>query len=226
MPAYRHVIWDWNGTLLDDIDVVVGAMGALLARRSLPPLTLERYREVFDFPVSVYYEAVGLDLAREPFAVLAEEWIAEFTKRWPSARLRETASDVLASLSAAGLTQSVLSAAERTLLADQARHFAIDHHFDALVGIDDHHAVSKVEHGRRWLADLDLPRHQVLLVGDTTHDVEVGHALGIDVVLVEGGHQSRGRLEATGERVLSGLGDVLDFVHSPARAKSGEGAGG
>lgn len=212
MPRYRHVTWDWNGTLLDDIDVVVGAMGALLARRSLPALTLERYREVFDFPVSVYYEAVGLDLAAEPFEALAAEWIAEFTARWPSARLRETTTEVLGSLAAAGFTQSVLSAAQRTLLVDQARHFAIDHHFDALVGIDDHHAVSKVEHGRRWLAELDVPRHQVLLVGDTTHDVEVAHDLGIDVVLVEGGHQSRRRLEATGERVLSGPGDVLGVV--------------
>jgi phosphoglycolate phosphatase-like HAD superfamily hydrolase len=45
----------------------------------------------------------------------------------------------------------------------------------------------------------------VLLVGDTAHDAEVARELGVDVVLVAGGHQSRKRLEATGELVVDGI---------------------
>lgn len=216
MTSYRHVIWDWNGTLVDDIDCVVGAMGALLERRSLPPLTHERYRDVFDFPVRVYYEAVGLDLAGESFDALAEEWVAEFLERWPAAGLRTGAREVLAHIEAAGISQSVLSAAENALLAEQAEHFGLSGRFSALVGIDDHHAESKVEHGRRWLEALPIAPADVLLVGDTTHDVEVARALGVDVVLIEGGHQSRRRLEATGTPVVEDLAAVL--AHLGARA--------
>jgi phosphoglycolate phosphatase len=85
----------------------------------------------------------------------------------------------------------------------------VDHHFVRLVGIDDHHAVTKLEHGRRWLEELAVPPRDVLLVGDTTHDADVAAALGIDVVLVDGGHQSRERLLSTGARVVPSLDAVL-----------------
>ena len=205
MTGYRHIIWDWNGTLVDDVDCVVGTMSAMLARRALPALTLDRYRDVFEFPVRVYYEAVGLDLSAERFEDLAAEWMAGFLERWPVARLRAGAIDVLSGIHAAGVTQSVLSAAENGQLMEQANAFGVAAHFTALVGIDNHHAEGKLEHGRRWLANLALPRDRVLLVGDTTHDVEVGAALGVDVVLVEGGHQSRSRLEATGVPIVGSL---------------------
>ena len=205
-------MWDWNGTLVDDLEIVVAGMSAILARRSLPTLTLDRYREVFDFPVQRYYEAVGLDVAGETFETLAAEWIAENVVRWPGAELRASASQVLAAVSEAGFVQSILSATENATLASQAAQFGVAGHFVRLVGIDNHHAVSKLEHGRRWLAELGVPVGAVLLVGDTTHDVEVATALGIDVVLIEGGHQSRARLAATGAPVLPSLEAVLELA--------------
>jgi phosphoglycolate phosphatase len=217
MHTYRHIIWDWNGTLVDDIDCVVGTMAAMLARRSLPPLTLERYREVFEFPVRIYYEAVGLDLTAEPFESLAAEWMAGFLERWPAAVLRTGALDTLERVRSAGITQSVLSAAERSQLEEQTAHFGVAGHFTALVGIDNHHAEGKIGHGLRWLEESALAPEQVLLVGDTTHDVEVGAALGCDVVLVAGGHQSRRRLEATGAPVVDSLAAV---VHAATGART------
>ena len=54
------IIWDWNGTLLDDVDLCVEAINMLLARESLPLLTgKEEYQRVFQFPIRAYYEAVG-----------------------------------------------------------------------------------------------------------------------------------------------------------------------
>ena len=48
LTAHRHLIWDWNGTLLDDLDLSVDVMNTLLARRGLPHgrlhKTLERVR--------------------------------------------------------------------------------------------------------------------------------------------------------------------------------------
>ncbi|HEX6032005.1 MAG TPA: HAD hydrolase-like protein [Tepidiformaceae bacterium] len=207
--GYRHIIWDWNGTVLDDVDVVVDVMNVLLERRSMPALTTERYLEVFDFPVRVYYEAVGFDLEREPFAMLAAEWIETFQGRWRTGRIRDGAPGVIRSLGARGVGCSVLSAAEQNLLLEQAGHFEVRELFDGLVGIDDHHAESKVEHGLRWIEGLDVRRDQVLLVGDTNHDVEVAAALGVDVVLVEGGHQSAARLRRSGARVVGSFGELL-----------------
>ena len=207
-----HIIWDWNGTLLDDTGIVVASMNVLLQRRALPLLDPVRYREIFDFPVQAYYEAAGFDLAREPFAVLAEEWIAEFEARWPAASVHADALVAIEALTGHGLTHSILSAAEQQLLLRQVRHFGIEAHFSDIIGIDDHHAVSKVDHGRRWLERTTLGLDNVLLVGDTAHDVEVARSLGIAVVLIADGHQSRPRLLATGAPVLNSAAALPGFV--------------
>ena len=67
------VIWDWNGTLLDDMDVCLGIMDRILARRGLAPIgSLDRYREIFTFPVKEYYVLSGLDLDGEDYVDLAD----------------------------------------------------------------------------------------------------------------------------------------------------------
>lgn len=209
MAGYRHVLWDWNGTLLDDVEVVVGVMNLLLAPRGLAPLTPERYREVFDFPVRTYYEAIGFDFAAEPFEALTVEWVDRFGAHWRSARLRAGATAALDQIESQGIGSSILSAAEHELLCEQAAYFGVAGRFQRMMGIADHHAESKLEQGRTWLRELGDSPQSVLLVGDTTHDVEVAHALGCDVVLVADGHQSRARLAATGVPVVESLGDVL-----------------
>lgn len=207
---YRHVVWDWNGTLLNDVGIVVDVMNGLLTKRDLPLLDDLRYRELFCFPVRDYYEAVGLDLRRESFADLAAEWVTGFEGRWREATLHDHAVSVIEGLTSAGVTHSVLSAAERTLLREQAEHFDVLGHFLELVGIDDHHAESKVEAGRSWLATQGFAGPEVLLVGDTDHDFEVGMAIGVDVVLIDDGHQSRTRLERCGVPVFDSIAELVD----------------
>ncbi len=206
---YRHIVWDWNGTLLDDVDIVVDVMNGLLSRRRLPLLDNVQYRELFCFPVRDYYSAVGLNLEVEPFPSLAEEWVAGFEGRWREARLHAEAKSVIGTLAAGGITHSVLSAGERTLVREQAEFFGVAHLFADLVGVADHHARGKVGAGQSWLATQPFSGREVLLVGDTDHDWEVGVALGVDVVLIDDGHQSRARLERCGVPVFDSLVDLL-----------------
>lgn len=212
MKPYRHVIWDWNGTLFDDLPVVVDVMNGLLEARDLPALTFERYREIFDFPVRNYYAAAGFDLGAEPFEVLAAEWIAAYRERWQEGSLRQGAKEVMLSLASGEVGQTVLSAAERGLLLEQAAHFGVIEHCAELVGIDDHHAESKVDHGRRWLEGAGIDPAMTVLVGDTTHDFEVGLEIGVDVILFGDGHQARERLAACGAPVIDSLAELVGLV--------------
>jgi len=65
-----HIFWDWNGTLLDDTQASVNALNVLLARRGLPPVSLEDYRATFAFPVRPYYAKVGIRLEDEDWTRL------------------------------------------------------------------------------------------------------------------------------------------------------------
>lgn len=206
---YEHIIWDWNGTLFDDIELVVDVANLMLERRSLPAIDHERYREIFGFPVRGYYERIGFDLEREPFEVLAVEFIAEYQARWRDHELRADARPVADAFHARGATQSVLSASEQELLNAMTSHFAIDERMTALVGIDDHHAASKLDHGLVHIEALPTSKDRVLLVGDTEHDFEVATAMGVACALIEDGHAPRERLEATGAATYGSLTALL-----------------
>ena len=210
ITQYQHIIWDWNGTLLDDVDACVGVINDMLARRNMEPLSKERYRELLGFPVVDFYRRIGFDFAQEPYEAIADEYIAGYDHCWQQCRLHTGARDVLAAIGRAGMTQSVLSAYQQKRLAKAVEFFGLGRWFIRLVGLNDYYAHSKTENGIRWIEELGRPGSRVLLIGDTLHDYEVAQAMGVDCVLMSCGHNDRNRLSACGAELLDGLNQLLD----------------
>jgi phosphoglycolate phosphatase len=211
--AIRHVLWDWNGTLLDDLDVCVRILNVLCERRGMRCVSREEYLEKFTFPVVDYYRAVGFDFEKEPFEVPAQEWIALYGRHvYEETRVHPGAREVLAALRERGIGQSILSAHHKHPLEEAVRRYRLDEFFDDILGIDNHYAESKVKIGREWLESTSHRPKEVLLVGDTLHDHEVAEAMGIGCVLVANGHQNRRRLVGAGVPVLDDIADVPAFV--------------
>ncbi|MFQ6615913.1 MAG: HAD family hydrolase [Fidelibacterota bacterium] len=216
---YGHIIWDWNGTLLNDAWLCVDVMNGVLARRGMSPLTLERYQEVFGFPVIEYYRRLGFDFDAEPFEVSGTEFIVEYEKRRHEAGLRPGARETLQAIHELGIPQSLLSAYEQGTLDELTESLGVKNFFRAIVGLDNHYAHSKVEAAWRLLGKIgqDSPRRPsrgngLLLVGDTEHDQEVGTAIGAECVLVPGEHQSVARLQRLGVPVLDSVNEVVSLV--------------
>ena len=206
LNKYRHLIWDWNGTLLDDAWLCREIMNQQLRRRDLPVLSVERYEEIFDFPVEKYYQAVGFDWSRESFQEAGTEFIVEYEQRKRECRLQPGGKDLLANLAASGWSQAVLSAYAHQSLEEFLGHFGVRQHFRSVAGSRDHYAAGKVGHGLKMLEELHVSPRETLLIGDTTHDAEVARAMGVDCVLVPCGHNSRIRLEGCGVPVVENLG--------------------
>jgi len=205
---YRHIIWDWNGTLFDDAWLCIEIINDLLAQRSLPVVERASYEEQFTFPVKDYYRAVGFDFARIPFEQLAAEFTAQYDRRRFECRLQPGARQVLDALAARGCRQSILSAYEQSRLEEMVAFMGLQEVFTRLVGLNDYYSTSKLDLGRSFLAELDAPGEAVL-IGDSLHDAEVADAMGITCMLIPGGHFSRVRLRANGNRVLDSLHEVL-----------------
>ena len=72
---YKTIIWDWNGTLLNDLDLSVDSVNILLKERNLPTLTVEKYKDIFGFPVIDYYVKAGFDFEKEPFEIPAKQYV-------------------------------------------------------------------------------------------------------------------------------------------------------
>ncbi len=211
---YEHLIWDWNGTLMDDAWLCVEVINAIRADRHMPPITIPEYRQQFDFPVIAYYRRIGFDLDKESFHDLSLEYITEYDRRRTECALQAHCRATLSQLKAAGVTQSILSAYRQQTLEEIILHYELSPYFARLVGQANIYGESKVEMGKQWVARLPDSPEQILLVGDTVHDFEVAQATGIDSILVSHGHHERDRLEACGVPVLDSLRDVPGFLAS------------
>ena len=204
----EYLVWDWNGTLLDDVPACIRVMDGMLERRGLPPRSPERYRELFTFPVSEYYLAAGLDFSQEPFEDLAGEYIAEYNRLARSCPLFPGTEEVLAQMEALGVSQVIASASQQETLREQVEQRGIEGRFQALLGIGDIYGGGKEGVARRYFQEREAPADSILFAGDTVHDFEVARDLGCACVLIAAGHQSREKLEATGAPVLNGIREL------------------
>lgn len=205
---FSTIIWDWNGTLLDDLHLSVRIINQLLAKRALPALSTERYREVFTFPVKDYYRRIGFDFESEPFEIPAREFIDIYNRDVPDCGLQNGATDVLQILQSKNVRQLILSAMEQEPLIENVKQNDIFPFFEMIRGLDNHYAASKIDNGKQLLEDVAVSPEKVLLIGDTIHDFEVAEAIGCHCLLVANGHQSHERLSETGCEVLDSLSEI------------------
>ena len=210
------IIWDWNGTILDDAGVCKTIANIMLEERGIPTLPdMDAYRAVFGFPIKAYYEKMGYRFGPgdEPYEHVADEFIIWYDKLYRTSVLRPGIEDFLDKLKAEGYRQVLLSATRLDQLLDQVAAFgAVGDRFEQKLGLTDHYAFSKAALARDFIEREGIPRERTLFIGDTDHDFEVSSAIGCPCVLLEGGHQSRARLLKMGVPVLRDLSELGDYL--------------
>jgi len=205
----QSIIWDWNGTLLNDMELCVSSINSLLEKRHLKKLDTKVYKEVFSFPVKDYYEAIGFDFSREDFAIPAQEFIDLYNNGVAGCELHEEAIKVLNHFKSVGKRQFVLSAMKQDMLITTLKHQNIYSYFEGVFGLDDHYAVSKIDRGKMMISKLGINKESAVIIGDTIHDFEVAQEMGISCILLANGHQSEERLKTTGVPVVANLAELL-----------------
>jgi phosphoglycolate phosphatase len=211
------VIWDWNGTLLDDAWLCVELINQSLLRAGLDSISPEQYEDIFAFPVEDYYRRLGFDFSKISFADTAVAYIREYDRRKYECRLQEGATETIAQLAAWGYSQLVLSAYEQRRLEEMLAHHRLDGYFDRVTGLADSLAAGKLENGTALIRELNLEPDQVVLVGDPDHDFEVAASMGVDCLLIPSGHNSRRRLEACRARLLESINEVPGYLNGGRR---------
>jgi len=205
----NSIIWDWNGTLLNDIDLCINSINSLLKDRNLPLTNTKAYKEIFSFPVQEYYKMLGFDFEKEDFSVPAHQYIDFYYAGFENCSLQKNAIEVLSYFRENGVRQFVLSAMEHKMLEKTLKLKGILHFFEGVAGLKDHYAVSKIEQGKQLINDFKIDRVKTRLIGDTIHDFEVATELGIKCILIADGHQTSNRLEKTGGIVIDDLKQLV-----------------
>ncbi len=121
----NSIIWDWNGTLLNDLDVCISSINVLLEKRNLPIINKKIYKEVFSFPVKDYYQAIGFDFSKEDFSIPAHQFIDLYEENVKTCSLHPAAIQVLQYFREKGTQQFVLSAMHQNMLEETLDHNGI-----------------------------------------------------------------------------------------------------
>lgn len=205
--SIRHIIWDFNGTLFDDLGLCVELLGRTCREHSLEPINRERYRELFCHPVIDFYRKAGLDGNYEAWAY---DFHVQYQLNVGKCTLHNGARDILLFFRNQGITQSILSALPHKILMSIIEDHSLRTFFIDITGARDPLAHGKVDAAREWIVQHDYRPAEILLIGDTNHDAEVAKALKLNCVLVAHGFQTRDRLEECGIPVFDSLAELKD----------------
>jgi len=211
-PQYKHIIWDWNGTLLDDAWLFVDVMNNILTKRQMANISVEKYREIFGFPIKNYYKKLGFKLNNESFEKVGMEFINEYKKRRYEANLHKMAVITLSKLQSMNIRHSILSAGHQNLVDDLINYYKVEKFFTDVNGLNDYYANSKKEKALEWLKKVRFDSNEILFIGDTDHDFEVAQSIGVDCILISHGHNCYNRLIKTGAPIIDHLSDIIKII--------------
>ena len=205
LAGFKHIIWDWNGTLVNDVDQVASVVNELLHEQGLPEISLDHYLNNFHHPVIDFYTSIGFDFNTYPFDNLCQSFNKKYGEKSATIALYNDARMIVETIAKGDWQQSILSAAHEPLLRQSVCDYGIEEHFDHIYGLDNQHAVSKIERGHELMAATGISPSETVLIGDTDHDYEVAQSLGINLILIARGHQSFDRLQALHPETLPSL---------------------
>ncbi len=209
ITKYKHIIWDWNGTIFNDVELGIDIINKLLVERGLKTLNVELYKEVFTIPVKDYYAGLGFDFSKEPFEIVGQYWMDEYERRKFECGLYNGVEDLMKRIQNLGIGQSILSAYSQHTLEEMVDHFNLRKYFTHIVGLDNIYAAGKLHLGKDLMKRLGNGKGETLVIGDTIHDYEVATEIGADCVLVASGHQSRNRLAAFTNNIVDSILSLL-----------------
>ena len=204
-----RIIWDWNGTLLDDNHASLSALNAILLRRGLESVDLDYYRKNFAFPVRYFYESLGVKIECEDWDALAQEYHDAYHEC--ELRLTADAKDALEFVRDNGVSQAVVSAMREDYLISDMDRFGIRPYFESVLGTNNLDGCSKLSRIRDYVA-LAGGREEYVVIGDSLHDREVADAIGARCVFYGGGSHDPSRLREFGVVADTLLGAVREAV--------------
>lgn len=208
---YDCIAWDWNGTVLNDLDAAIGAVNMMLEARQKEPITFEQYYSYMDTPIIKFYEHI-LDLEKEKFSDISKEYNINYNMLLTGDEVSGETRECLEELKAKGANQIILSSFELNKLTELLKEYGVYGYFSAVLGAGDFHAGSKTERAVNYLKENGISPEKTVIIGDMLHDAEVADEVGCDCILVLGGHHSKEILLTAGYPVVNTIREAVGMI--------------
>lgn len=211
MKKYSTIIWDFNGTLVDDVYAAIGAVNDMLIKRNQNPITINEYSENVDIPIWKFYERVFV-----PGTITPEDAISEFAAGYDKyikpRPLMEGAEEILSYLQKAGKNQLVVSASHIDKVTASLETLGIRSYFQTVLALTDYNCTDKSFLAQQYVSENNISAECVLVIGDCVADWQMSKALYCDCVLITKGHQSRREFALTDAIIIDSLIELKNFI--------------
>ena len=204
-----HIIWDFNGTVLDDVNTAVAAVNCMLADRQLPPTDVTTYRNTLVMPLDKYYDTVGIHNA--DISTLSIEFRKRSEQNAHLSKISEGFTETVGWLKARGIINVLMSSLFQGYLSKEVEKYGIAEYFDYIEGMSDTAVGSKLEMAKKYLINNNIRCENVLFIGDLLSDAELAKSLGSECILIPNGHTSKERCLKAGVTVYDSIAEIKRY---------------
>jgi phosphoglycolate phosphatase len=186
---YQNLIFDWSGTLVDDMGPTLEATNAVFAMHGLAPMEREEFRRLFRLPYAEFYE-------EHLPGVRLDELEHHFRRAFAESRVPVTvlphAREKLDWCRQREIRCFVLTSMDRSTFEQQLDELSMRHYFEATYSgvLDKREIIGEI------LTRHQLSKDQTAYLGDMTHDVITAKHGGVTSVALLTGYTHREGLEA------------------------------
>jgi phosphoglycolate phosphatase-like HAD superfamily hydrolase len=208
-----HLVWDWNGTVLNDFEIILRSTNDSFAFHGLPPITADQYRTQVKMPIrSFYADILGHEPSDEEWEALDASFHKYYVAYEREARLSDGLPDLFREWAGRGHSQSLLSMYHDDKLVPVVEHHGIAHHFELVQGTKPPRPARKGLHLQDHLTRLHLDPARVVLIGDSPDDAAAAASVGARVILYSGGFAAAQSLQAAGAPIAASLTDAVALI--------------
>lgn len=214
MPR-SHLVWDWNGTLLDDLPIVIDAVNRSIGVFGLSPITADHYRDHYTRPVRHFYDGLfGRPVDDEEWSRLNSTFHDAYFELAAGVELAPGALVAIGLVEDAGWTQSLLSMSPQDWLTQTVDRLGLTDRFQLVDGLSGPTGGLKAGHLEDHLRMLGINGAAVVVVGDTPDDVAAARHVGARPILFHGGSHNIDVLEAEGVPIAETLSEAVRLALS------------
>jgi phosphoglycolate phosphatase-like HAD superfamily hydrolase len=210
-----HLVWDWNGTLLDDLGIVVEAVNSSIAPFGLDAITANDYRDHYTRPVRDFYDRLfRRTIEDDEWLILNTGFHDAYFELARDAALAPGALEAMGMVTEAGWRQSLLSMSPQHWLEGIVHRLGLGERFELIDGLSGPTGGLKAGHLEEHLETLGLTGESVAVVGDTPDDVAAARHVGATPILFHGGSHHRDLLESEGVPVAETVVEAVEIALS------------
>ncbi len=215
----KLVAFDWNGTIFADTLAIYESNNASFKLLGIKPISFTTFKKYYDVPIKNFFLSLGAseeDLDRKALQI-ASAFHSQYELRVAKVRSRAYAKTLLDYLSKNNITSVIFSNHIVKSIKSQLKRLKIDRYFSEVIA--NSYLESALEgRGKKnrlnnYMNDKDLLPSEVLIIGDTVEEIEIGKELGITTVAITHGNCSTIRLKkAKPDYLIRNLKEAIDII--------------